>query len=61
MRYFNRSAKNLGMSDVYLPVLYHGGSVVSNTMVTGFNPAEDIVIGFVLSYLVMTETLRYAM
>jgi hypothetical protein len=32
---------------------------VSNAMVTGSNPAEDIVIGFVLSYPVITETLQY--
>jgi hypothetical protein len=33
-----------------------GISVVSNTIVAGPNPAEDIFIGFVLSYPVMRET-----
>jgi hypothetical protein len=46
------------MPKVYLPVFDHGSSVVSNTVATGSDLAEEIVICFVLSYPLMTGTLR---
>jgi hypothetical protein len=58
MIHFDKSLKNRRMSNVYLSVSDHGGSVVSNIMVNGSNPAEDMIICFVLSYLVMIKTSR---